>query len=56
MVIIIIAWVKALYIIASNVAFTEENCLSPTLTTFLSAICNSEKSNVPVYPICLTIV
>lgn len=41
MVIIIIVWVKALYIIASNGAFTEKNGPSPTLTTFSSATRNS---------------
>ena len=41
MVIIIIVWVKALYIIASNGAFTEKNGPSATLTTFSSATRNS---------------
>ena len=41
MVIIIIVWVKALYIIASNGAFTEKNGPSPTLTTSSSATRNS---------------
>ena len=41
MVIIIIVWVKSLYTIAPNGAFTEKNYPLSTLTTFSSTIYNS---------------